>query len=236
MNRNKLRIIASLIIAAAIVAVMAACGRVEDPAGNNDPTGTDSSVTVPATDLPETTIHTEATTDDTQPVTEMPEQTEPATEPTVTEPTVTEPTVTEPAETEPEASEPEAQADYSKIVDTATDMLGVPYASGGSSPEDGFDTSGFTYYCVRAAGIDFPRSLKDQLESGERIPYSELRAGDIVYFAAEEGGEASFCGVYVGGGLMIYSPVPDDFVKTANITTNYWTTHFVTGLRVSAES
>lgn len=236
MNRNKLRIIASLIIAAAIVAVMAACGRVEDPAGNNDSAGTDSSVTVPATDLPETTIHTEATTDETQPVTEMPEQTEPATEPTVTEPTVTEPTVTEPTETEPEASEPEAQADYSKIVDTATDMLGVPYASGGSSPEDGFDTSGFTYYCVRAAGIDFPRSLKDQLESGERIPYSELRAGDIVYFAAEEGGEASFCGVYVGGGLMIYSPVPDDFVKTANITTNYWTTHFVTGLRVSAES
>ena len=39
MNRNKLRIIASLIIAAAIVAVMAACGRVEDPRAITTPPG-----------------------------------------------------------------------------------------------------------------------------------------------------------------------------------------------------
>lgn len=122
------------------------------------------------------------------------------------------------------------------IVSAATDQLGTPYRSGGASPEKGFDSTGFTYYCVNQAGIKFPRNLKDQLESGLRIPYEELQAGDIVYFSAEAGGEATFCGVYVGGGLIIYSPVPDDFVKTANITTNYWTTHFVTGLRVTPQT
>ena len=122
------------------------------------------------------------------------------------------------------------------IVSAATEQLGTPFKSGGSSPEEGFDSTGFTYYCVNKAGVKFPRNIKDQLESGLWVTYEELKAGDIVYFSQDVGGNAAFCGVYVGGGLIIYSPVPDDFVKTANITTNYWTTHFVTGLRVTSQT
>lgn len=122
------------------------------------------------------------------------------------------------------------------IVQIATEQLGAPFKQGGDSPFDGFDSTGFTYYCVNQAGIEFPRSLKDQLESGAWVTLEELKPGDIVYFSHEVGGDAKFCGVYVGGGLIIYSPVPDDFVKTANITTNYWTTHFVTGLRVTSQT
>lgn len=122
-----------------------------------------------------------------------------------------------------------------KIVDTSITMLGVPFKQGGDSPEEGFDSSGFIYYCVNQSDMAFPRNLKDQLEAGERISYDELAAGDIVYFSADVGGNATFGGIYVGGGLMIYSPVPDDFVKTANITTNYWVTHFVTGIRLIDE-
>lgn len=122
------------------------------------------------------------------------------------------------------------------IVEVATGQLGVPFTQGGDSPEEGFDTSGFTYYCVNQAGIEFPRNLKDQLKSGAWVTIDELKPGDLAYFSHEVGGDAKFCGVYVGGGLIIYSPVPDDFVKTANITTNYWTTHFVTGLRVTSQT
>lgn len=122
------------------------------------------------------------------------------------------------------------------IVNVATEQLGVPFNQGGDSPEEGFDSTGFAYYCVNQAGIEFPRSLKDQLKSGAWVTFEELKPGDIVYFSHEVGGDAKFCGVYVGGGLIIYSPVPDDFVKTANITTNYWTTHFVTGLRVTSQT
>ncbi|MBQ8622842.1 MAG: C40 family peptidase [Oscillospiraceae bacterium] len=122
------------------------------------------------------------------------------------------------------------------IVTIATEQLGTPYKSGGDSPDEGFDSTGFTYYCVNEAGVKFPRNLKDQLKSGEWVAFNELAAGDIVYFSQEVGGGATFCGVYVGGGLIIYSPVPDDFVKTANITTNYWTTHFVTGLRLTSQT
>ena len=122
------------------------------------------------------------------------------------------------------------------IVAIATEQLGTPFKSGGDSPDEGFDSTGFTYYCANEAGVEFPRSIKDQLNSGAWVGFNELKAGDIVYFSAEVGGNATFCGVYVGGGLIIYSPVPDDFVKTANITTNYWTTHFVTGLRLTSQT
>ena len=131
----------------------------------------------------------------------------------------------------PEDAEVPEAADRQAIVDEAAAQLGVPYKSGGSSPEDGFDSSGFVFYCMNSAGYSFPRQIKKQLEAGERIAYNDLAVGDAVYFSEDEGGEASFCGIYAGGGLLIYSPVPDDFVKTANITTNYWTSRFVTGIR-----
>ncbi len=240
MSKNKIRVISALLIGIMIVCIMAACGQIQDEpsqSGSQEQQSGSQDVTVPATDSPDVTeppAGTEPVADTQPPAT--------AEEATTTEPQTEEPiTTTEPADSEEQVSQSTDSASqstgsnvYEKIVSAATEQIGVPFTLGGSSPEDGFDTSGLTYYCVNAAGVDFPRSLKDQLGSGQEIPYSELQAGDLVYFAAEEGGEASFCGVYVGGGLMIYAPVPDDFVKTANITTNYWTTHFVTGIRVSA--
>lgn len=234
MNANTLRILSAVVAGILIVAVMAACGAVEKPdslvpndGGGYQPVGDT---------LPETTpSETEPTL---PPTTTSPEdltQSETTTSPTeVTVPETTPAQTSDVTTSEPAvAAEPEeAGVNREKIVEIATAQLGVPFKQGGQSPEDGFDSTGFTYYCVNEAGTEFPRRLSDQLESGEQIPYSELKSGDIVYFSAEEGGDASFCGVYVGGGLIIYSPVPDDFVKTANITTNYWTTHFVTGLRV----
>lgn len=234
MNANTLRILSAVVAGILIVAVMAACGAVEKPdsfvpndGGGSQPVGD----TLPDTTPPETEPTLPPTTTSPEDI-PQPETTTSPTEaaaPETTPAQTSDVTAPEPAVTaEPE----EAGVNREKIVEIATAQLGVPFKQGGQSPEDGFDSTGFTYYCVNEAGTQFPRRLKDQLESGEQIPYSDLKPGDIVYFSAEEGGEASFCGVYVGGGLIIYSPVPDDFVKTANITTNYWTTHFVTGLRV----
>lgn len=236
MNANALRILSAVIAGILIVAVMAACGAVEKPDSLAPDKGTESPVisdTLPDNTLPETepilppaditTEPEDAPQPDTTPATEA---TAPETTP---EQTSSEENISEVATTaEPE----ESGINREKIVEIATAQLGVPFKQGGQSPDEGFDSTGFTYYCVNEAGTEFPRRLSDQLESGDMVPYSELKPGDIVYFSAEEGGEASFCGVYVGGGLIIYSPVPDDFVKTANITTNYWTTHFVTGLRI----
>ena len=240
MKHYKLSIINSAIAGILICAMLAACGAAEQqPGGNLSETGSTPGAVDNAAD-PVTDSQPEDTD---EPVTEpdidvsLPETSDPEdTEPEVTEPETTEPEVSDPVVKDPEENSSSGVLDSNianTIIETASAQLGVPYTYGGSTPEEGFDSSGFTYYCVRSAGIDFPRMLKDQLDAGEKIAYSDLTPGDIAYFAAEAGKSASFCGVYVGGGLIIYSPVPDQNVKTANITTNYWTTRFVTGIRPS---
>lgn len=247
MSKNKLRIISAIIAGLMIVSVMAACGKVEAPPENGSQNGThegsqseEPSETLPldtdsahdCTDLPDSPdVPSDTQTDDepSLPDTEPVQDTNPVQD---TDPVQE----TEPSGSQDDDNEPEKDnSSVAKaIVDTASAQLGVPFKTGGDDPEEGFDSSGFTYYCVKQAGRDFPRSVSSQVESdaGTKVKYSELQAGDIVYFSAEPGGEASFCGVYAGGGLIIYSPVPDDFVKTANITTSYWTSRFVTGLRI----
>lgn len=232
-------IIASTVLAILICATLAACGAAEKKQNRSQSDDTGANVSADSTDTP---------TDPSEPMTEPSEElpTEPSdtmapeppqsqTEPAAPDEENTSNSESEsvPPETEPE-TEPEPETDAKtaeKIVETATELLGTPYAYGGSSPEDGFDATGFVYYCLRAGGMDFPRQLKAQLEAGEKIEYGDLKSGDAVYFSEEPGGSATFCGVYVGGGLIVYAPVPGETVKTANITTNYWTTRFVTGIR-----
>ena len=227
MKKCKLSIINSIIAGILICAMLAACGAAEKQ--NSEITKDQTTAgSVPAiSDV----APGEATT---EPEQTLPPETE-APEPEVTEPATTEPEVTEPEVTEPAEVVSEALPVHiaQTIIDTAAAQLGVKFESGGSSPEKGFDSSGLVYYCVTAAGIDFPRLVKDQVEAGEKIAYSDLSSGDIVYFSAEPGEEASFCGIYAGGGLIVYAPKPGEAVKTANITTGYWTSRFVTGIRPS---
>ena len=221
MKAGKVSVIVSLAVSILICCALAACGAAEerlraenvsseevfDPSAESD---------APAAPVDEpTVIPADVFSDEA-------ETPEPSPADTETQP--------EPAEA-PENSDPEEKSASPTAVDIAAEQLGVPYVAGGSSPDEGFDSSGFVYYCINQAGADFPRQIKSQLEAGEKIEYSELQPGDAVYFSQDEGGSASFCGIYAGGGLMIYSPVPDDFVKTANITTGYWTSRFVTGIR-----
>ena len=226
MSLNTTRVISALIAGIMIVALLAACGQIEKAKTKNDPeipvSSSEPEVKVPDEPMIEQTSNQPAETGapETEPTPQIEQTSEVEDTPEVTE---------EQNDDNSELYATRAQA----IVDTAIKQLGTPFKMGGDSPEEGFDTTGFTYYCARQAGIKLPRQLEDQLEFGEKIGYDQMAAGDIVYFSAEVGGEATFCGVYVGGGMIIYAPTPDDFVKTANITTNYWVTHFVTGLRVT---
>ncbi len=122
--------------------------------------------------------------------------------------------------------------DYeNKIVMTAEALLGIEFAVDGASPTEGFDNSGFIYYVLRENGyISCPRQISEQLNWGENTDYDGIKAGDVVYFSDEPDGNASFGGIYTGGGIMIYSPYPGEKVKKADITTEYWKSRFVTAL------
>ncbi len=63
----------------------------------------------------------------------------------------------------------------------ADGLIGKPYKSPGRSPE-GFDCSGFTFYCFRAHSIFLPYSSHDQAEIGKEIGVSEAQSGDLIFF------------------------------------------------------
>lgn len=120
------------------------------------------------------------------------------------------------------------------VVVMAEAMVGIPFADGGSNPTEGFDNSGFIYYVLRENGyINCPRMTADQSKMGENITMEELKAGDLVFFSTDNSGKADFGGIYIGGGKMIYSPMPEQFVKETDITTEYWVSTFATAVSLS---
>jgi cell wall-associated NlpC family hydrolase len=67
------------------------------------------------------------------------------------------------------------------VVDYAKTFLGTPYKYACASP-NGFDCSGFTWYVFNNFHITVPRSSKEYMNFGTRVPIDSARAGDIILF------------------------------------------------------
>ncbi len=68
------------------------------------------------------------------------------------------------------------------IIDFAKLFLGTKYCYGSTSPQKGFDCSGFVYYVYKQNGIELPRSSYEMGRLGKQVPMSECRKGDIILF------------------------------------------------------
>lgn len=92
----------------------------------------------------------------------------------------------------------------SSVIALARQQLGRRYLFGGTSPESGFDCSGFVRYLMRAVGVETPRTAAQMARSGRPVPrdISQLRVGDILTFGT---GRVSHVGVYVGNGRYIHA-------------------------------
>ena len=120
------------------------------------------------------------------------------------------------------------------IVQTAEALIGIPFAENGASPSEGFDNSGFIYYVLRENGfINCPRFTAEQAAMGTHIDYERLKSGDLAFFSTEDSGKADFGGIYIGEGQLIYSPMPGQDVRIADITSDYWKNAFFTGVSLS---
>lgn len=106
-----------------------------------------------------------------------------------------------------------------QLVDTAGLFLGLPYLWAGVSGF-GFDCSGFTYSLYRFYGIAIPRDASDQATSGKAVRRSELRPGDLLFFARDNGkGNVHHVGMYAGSGRMIHAPKSDSVIESTPIDT-----------------
>jgi cell wall-associated NlpC family hydrolase len=84
----------------------------------------------------------------------------------------------------------------------ARSQLGVPYHWAMASPGVGFDCSGLVMWAYSQVGISLPHSSSAMYAMTQRISYSQLQPGDLVF----NGSPVHHVGIYVGGGMMINAP------------------------------
>lgn len=69
-----------------------------------------------------------------------------------------------------------------QLVSFALRQLGKAYCYAGTTPEGGFDCSGFLTYVYGQFGIDVPHSSALQYKTGAAVPRTEARKGDLIIF------------------------------------------------------
>ena len=109
-------------------------------------------------------------------------------------------------------SPPPPPSQYGGVVGIAMQYLGTPYVWGGSSP-GGFDCSGLVAYAYAQVGVSLPHNAAAQYSYGTPVSYSDLQAGDLVFFSG-----LGHMGIYIGGGQFIHAPHTGDVVKISNMS------------------
>ncbi len=102
-----------------------------------------------------------------------------------------------------------------RAVQVALSQLGKPYIWGATGP-GGFDCSGLMLYAWRAAGRQLPRTSRAQWAGTRRVAISDLRPGDLVFFA-KPGRAIHHVGMYIGNGQMVEASRRGVPVRTRSI-------------------
>jgi peptidoglycan DL-endopeptidase CwlO len=113
-------------------------------------------------------------------------------------------------------------------VAAARSALGRPYAWGGNGPGS-FDCSGLMVWAWRQAGVTLPRTSYAQYLAGRPVSRSNVRAGDLVFFATNGPG-ASHVGIAISGSSFISATTRG--VRVQPIGGSYWGSSYVGARRV----
>ena len=118
-----------------------------------------------------------------------------------------------------------------KIVELAYKQLGKPYVWGTHGPRS-FDCSGLTSFLYKQAyGIGISTSSRAQASYGYKVSKSNLKKGDLMFFATGGGG-ISHVGIYVGNNKLIHASTPSTGVILSDINSSYYQRTFVTARRL----
>lgn len=105
-----------------------------------------------------------------------------------------------------------APVEKQQAVLAALSQLGVPYSSLDSDPEVGFDCSGLMLWAYRQAGLELPRSSRDQFRASDSIDAEDAEPGDFVYYPGH-------IAMFIGVDSMVHSPNSGNDVEAAPVPT-----------------
>lgn len=93
-----------------------------------------------------------------------------------------------------------------KVLDEAFKLLGIKYVWGAIGP-DKFDCSGFVLYVVeKSLNIKLPRISSDMAAyKDDKLNFSELQRGDLIFFDTLNKGRVSHVGIYIGENKFIHA-------------------------------
>lgn len=130
------------------------------------------------------------------------------------------------------------QAGAEDIVMNAMGLIGTPYRRGGTSPERGFDCSGFVGHVFRRArGVSLPRSAREVYAMKEpsalSVARDALATGDLVFFRIGRlGRRIDHVGIYLGDGRMVHAPASGGEVRIDSLALPYWQRHYAGARRI----
>ena len=112
-------------------------------------------------------------------------------------------------------------SEFAVIYKEAQKYVGTPYVWGGSTPETGFDCSGYVCWVYNQNGYNVGRTTANGLwNKSQHISEAEAKPGDLVFFEGTyDTPGKSHVGIYLGNGMMVSAGDP---IKYANIHSSYW--------------
>ena len=115
-------------------------------------------------------------------------------------------------------------SEFAAIYKEAQKYVGTAYVWGGSTPETGFDCSGYVCWVYNQNGYDVGRTTANGLwNKSQHISEAEAKPGDLVFFEGTyDTPGKSHVGIYLGNGMMVSAGDP---IKYANIHSSYWEKH-----------
>ena len=105
-----------------------------------------------------------------------------------------------------------------RAIDFARAQIGKPYEWAADGPSS-YDCSGLTMRAWEQGGVYLPHYSVAQYEQSAKVPLTELRRGDLVFFASNPNDHDTIyhVGLYMGDGQMIEAPYTGEDVRVSSI-------------------
>jgi cell wall-associated NlpC family hydrolase len=108
-------------------------------------------------------------------------------------------------------------------VQQAEAQIGKPYVWGGAGP-DNFDCSGLVMWSYGQVGVHLQHWTGFQWEEGAHVAVSDLRPGDLLFFAYDTSDPDTIhhVGMYIGNGQMVQAPETGENVQiTSDVRSDF---------------
>jgi peptidoglycan DL-endopeptidase RipA len=122
------------------------------------------------------------------------------------------------------------------VIRRGMSQIGVPYSWGGGNAAGpsrgiddgagtvGFDCSGLVLYSFAGVGIKLPHYSGSQYNMGRKIPASQMRRGDVIFYGP---GGSQHVTIYLGNGQMLEAQQTGVPVKVSPVRTSGMTPYVV---------